>query len=311
MKYYLAPLEGITSYIYRNVHHKYFHSFDKYFTPFIVPHPNKKFSAREKKELSAEHNRGLFVVPQLLTNQADDFIQTARDIMELGYEEINLNLGCPSGTVVAKRKGSGFLAYPEELDRFLNEIYRNLNCRISIKTRVGKENPKEFERLLQIYNQYPIHELIVHPRVQTDYYKNKPNWYVFQETVSNTSLPLCYNGDIFSPKDHDDFVAQFPTVDCMMLGRGIIANPGLLHEICKRESITKSLLFDFHKELYEAYKDVSDGDRNTLFKMKELWSYMKYLFDDYEKPIKRIKKAQTCRDYDLAVQRLFEERALK
>ena len=113
MKFYLAPLEGITTYVYRNAYHKYFRPMDKYFTPFIVPHIDKKFNTRELKELSKEHNDGLYVVPQLLTNNAEDFQKTARDIIDLGYDELNLNLGCPSGTVVAKKKGSGFLAYPD------------------------------------------------------------------------------------------------------------------------------------------------------------------------------------------------------
>ena len=144
MKYYMAPLEGVTTYVYRNAYHAHFYPMDKYFTPFIVPHKEKKFSAREKKELSPENNQGLFVVPQLLTNNAEDFLKTAQDIIALGYDEINLNLGCPSGTVVSKKKGSGFLAFPDELDKFLDKIFKEADFKISIKTRIGKENPEEF-----------------------------------------------------------------------------------------------------------------------------------------------------------------------
>lgn len=181
MKYYLAPLEGVTTYVYRNAYHHFFRPMDKYFTPFIVPHLNKKFSTREMKELSPENNQGLFVVPQLLTNNAEDFVKTANDIQAFGYEEINLNLGCPSGTVVAKNKGSGFLALQDELNRFLDEIYAKTDMKISVKTRIGKTNPEEFYELIQIYNQYPMEELIIHPRVQTDFYKNTPNWKVFKD----------------------------------------------------------------------------------------------------------------------------------
>ena len=221
MKYYLAPLEGVTTYVYRNAYHKHFHPMDKYFTPFIVPHKEKKFSTREKKELSPENNQGLFVVPQLLTNNAEDFLKTAKDITQFGYDEINLNLGCPSGTVVAKNKGSGFLAFPEELDRFLDEIYEKANFKISIKTRIGKEDPEEFYQLLEIYNKYPVEELIIHPRVQTDYYKNTPNWEMFDEAYKHSKNPFCYNGDIFTSENYNEFHKRFKNIDTIMLGREI------------------------------------------------------------------------------------------
>lgn len=237
MKYYLAPLEGVTTYVYRNAYHQFFRPMDKYFTPFIVPHQNKKFSARELKELSPENNRGLFVVPQLLTNNAEDFVKTAHDIKAFGYEEINLNLGCPSGTVVAKNKGSGFLALPDELDRFLDEIYQKTDMKISVKTRIGKTDPAEFEELLRIYNKYPIEELIIHPRVQTDFYKNTPNREVFRDALTRSRHPLCYNGDIFSAADYEMFAAEFPTVEMLMCGRGIISNPALIDEIDRKKEL--------------------------------------------------------------------------
>ncbi len=288
MQYYLAPLEGVTTYVYRNAYHRYFRPMDKYFTPFIVPHKGKKFNTREMKELSPEHNRGLFVVPQLLTNNAEDFLKTAKDITEFGYDEINLNLGCPSGTVVAKKKGSGFLAYPEELDRFLDEIFNKADFKISIKTRIGKEDSEEFERLLAIYNQYPLEELIVHPRVQTDYYKNKPNWDVYKQAYKDSHASLCYNGDIFTKENLELFVKRFPNTEKVMLGRGMIANPGLLHEIESGTVMDKKTLLEFHNDIYEEYQAISSGERNVLFKMKELWSYMKNLFPDSPKLMKKI-----------------------
>ncbi len=306
MQYYLAPLEGITTYVYRNAYHKYFRPMDKYFTPFIVPHKEKKFSTREKKELSHEHNRGLFVVPQLLTNDAEDFIKTARDIAELGYDEINLNLGCPSGTVVAKKKGAGFLAYPDELDRFLYEIFRKADFKISIKTRIGKESPEEFQKLLRIYNQYPLEELIVHPRVQTDFYKNVPNLDVYQEAERKSRHSLCYNGDIFTKENYEMFLNQFPNTEKVMLGRGIIANPGLVQEITSGEELKRERLLAFHNEIYEAYQEISSGERNVLFKMKELWSYMENRFPGSEKLMKKIRKSERLKDYEKIIQVIFE-----
>lgn len=311
MKYYLAPLEGITSYVYRNAYHQYFHPMDKYFTPFIVPHKEKKFSTREKKELTPENNQGLFVVPQLLTNNAEDFLKTARDITDFGYKEINLNLGCPSGTVVSKKKGSGFLAFPEELDAFLYEIFEKADYDISIKTRIGKESPDEFYRLLEIYNKYQMKELIIHPRVQKDMYKNVPNWDMFELAYRESKNPLCYNGDIFTVENADTFQNRFPETDTVMLGRGIIANPALVNQIEKDDAHLREMLRGFHDRVYEEYQKISSGDKNVLFKMKELWFYMGNRFVDSEKLMKKIRKSEKLRDYESAVSAIFETCDLK
>lgn len=306
MKFYLAPLEGITTYVYRNAYHKYFRPMDKYFTPFIVPHIDKKFNTRELKELSKEHNDGLYVVPQLLTNNAEDFQKTARDIIDLGYDEINLNLGCPSGTVVAKKKGSGFLAYPEELDRFLDEIYSKAECKISIKTRIGKTDPEEFHRLLEIYKKYPLEELIIHPRVQTDYYKNTPNWEMYRLAYEQGKEDLCYNGDIFTKEDYEAFMSVFPETECIMLGRGIIRNPALVEVLEGNHSSKKEALMGFHDMIYDEYQRISSGDRNVLFKMKEFWCYLGTSFEGTEKIMKKIKKTEKLRDYEVYVKAMFD-----
>ena len=249
MKYYLAPLEGITTYVNRKAYHKYFHHMDKYFTPFIVPHKDKRFNTRELKELSPEHNEGLHVVPQLLTNNAEDFLKTAVDIVAMGYKEINLNLGCPSKTVVTKRKGSGFLEYPDELDKFLYEIYEKANFRISIKTRIGKDSPDEFYRLLEIYNKYPIEELTIHPRIQTDYYKNTPNLDKYELAYKESENKLCYNGDIHSKETYEAFLERFPNTDAIMLGRGVIHNPGLVDAFADGKALSKDTLYAFHNDI--------------------------------------------------------------
>lgn len=311
MKYYLAPLEGITSYVYRNAYHQYFHPMDKYFTPFIVPHKEKKFSTREKKELTPENNQGLFVVPQLLTNNAEDFLKTAKDITAFGYREINLNLGCPSGTVVSKKRGSGFLAFPDELDAFLYEIFEKADFDISIKTRIGKENPDEFYRLLEIYNKYQMKELIIHPRVQKDMYKNVPNWDMYEIAYRESKNPLCYNGDIFSVANLDEFKKRFPEANTVMLGRGIIANPALVNQIEQEDKELRNKLRGFHDKVYEEYQKISSGDKNVLFKMKELWFYMGNQFVGSEKLMKKIRKSEKLRDYESAVGAIFESCELK
>lgn len=310
MTYYLAPMEGITGRIFRNAYHACFPSMDKYFAPFITPNDNGRLSPRDYKELDREQNQGLFIVPQILTNQAEGFIRTAEALKDMGYEEINLNLGCPSGTVVSKGRGAGFLAFPEQLDRFLDQIFSKTSMDISVKTRIGKESETEFEELLNIYNRYPIKELIIHPRVQKDFYKNTPRMHVFREGFLHSLNSVCYNGDIFTVSDSERLKAEYPSLEYIMLGRGIIANPGLLKEIRTGTAVTREEVFRFHRRLYHGYRDAflsASGERVVLFKMKEIWSYMTALFPDSRRWEKKIKKAQSLNAYEEAVSSLFEE----
>lgn len=310
MKFYFAPLEGVTGHIYRRAHHKYFNEVDKYFSPFIAANQHVSFKTREINDILPENNEGMVLVPQILGNNATDFIGAAEKIKTFGYDEINLNLGCPSGTVVAKYKGSGFLAKPEELDHFLDEVYSKLTIKLSIKTRIGKDTPEEFARIMEIYNKYPVEELIIHPRIQKDMYKNKPNLTVFREALENCKHPICYNGDIFTSEDYRQFQEAFPTVERMMLGRGVIANPGLIEEVKHQKPMNKEIFKAFHDEVYGLYRGELSGDRNVLFKMKELWAFMSQMFTNYEKYAKKIRKAERLPVYEEAVSSIFREQEL-
>lgn len=307
MNFYFAPLEGVTGYIYRNAHNAFFNNIDKYFAPFIVANQGDGFKAREINDILPENNQGLVLIPQILTNNASDFIHTSKKIHQLGYNEINLNLGCPSGTVVSKNRGSGFLSKREELDLFLDEIFSQSVTKISVKTRIGKDQPEEFYELIEMFNKYPIEELIIHPRIQKDYYKNRPNLKIFKEALILSKNPVCYNGDIFTVKDYKDFMKDFPDVGTLMLGRGLITNPGLISDIKNSIKLDKKLLKDFHDKIYEDYKRTLFGDRNVLFKMKEIWFYMIQVFSDNAKYAKKIRKSERLYDYDEVVSSLFRE----
>ena len=307
MKYYLAPMEGITGHIYRNAYEKYFHNIDKYFTPFIVPNESLSLKTKELRDMLPENNEGLNIVPQILTNNAEGFILTANKLKQLGYEEINLNLGCPAGTVVSKNRGSGFLSYPEELDRFLDEIYKIHDMKISIKTRLGKERADEFYKLIEIYNKYPLEELIIHPRTREDFYGNTPNLEVFKESLKLSKHSICYNGDIFTVDNYNKIIMEFPDIDKVMLGRGILANPGLIGEIKDNRFVTKEILKKFHDEIFENYTILLKEDKNAMYRMKELWGYMSHIFTNNKKYYKKIKKAQKAIDYKIAVNSLFAE----
>jgi tRNA-dihydrouridine synthase len=307
MKYYFAPMEGITGFIYRNSYEKFFGNIDKYFAPFIVPNKSRSLKTKELRDILPENNIGMNLVPQILTNDSEGFIYTTKKLQELGYEEVNLNLGCPAGTVVSKNRGSGFLAKREELDIFLDEIFKINNMKISIKTRIGKDNPEEFYELIKIYNKYPIEELIIHPRTQKDFYGNKPNLEVFSDALRLSSNPLCYNGDIFTTQNYEGLTKTFPEVQAVMLGRGILANPGLMNLIKSNINLDKKILKDFHDEILNKYIELFNEEKNAIFRMKELWGYMIYIFSDNKKYAKKIKKSQKLSDYNEAVSSLFEE----
>lgn len=335
MRYYLAPLEGITRYVYRNAYHKYFTPMDKYFAPFLAPTQTCTFRHRELSDILPENNRGLNLVPQILTNRTDGFLWAVRELRGMGYEEVNLNLGCPSRTVVSKKRGSGFLSEPEKLDAFLDEVFSNWDGEISIKTRLGINEPEEWGRLIEIYNQYPLSELIVHPRLQKDFYNGKPDMAAFGQALAESKHHLCYNGDIFVKEDLEKLLETFPQVDTVMLGRGILVNPGLLDTFAQAEAQTETraetlteaptamqedgvlpertilpdnkTLADFLADIEEGYSAIFDGETNVLFKLKELWCYMAFLFPEDNRYLKKIKKANRLSDYDAAVQALFEE----
>jgi tRNA-dihydrouridine synthase len=258
-------------------------------------------------DILPEHNQDIFLIPQILTNDSADFIHTARKLEQLGYNEINLNLGCPSGTVVAKNRGSGFLSQRDKLDSFLDQIFAHATTKISVKTRIGKDSPDEFSELIEIFNKYPMEELIIHPRIQKDFYKNTPNWNVFTEGLAKSRNPVCYNGDLFTGADYEAFSASFPEVHTVMIGRGLISNPGLIDDITNNNKLDKKLLREFHDRIFEGYKSTLSGDKNVLYKMKELWIYLGSSFTDSAKYIKKIKKSDRLSDYEDAVSRLFCE----
>lgn len=310
MKYYLAPMEGITGFIYRNTYKKFFDNIDKYFTPFIVPTSSKSFKTKELRDILPENNKEMNIVPQILTNDSEGFINTARKLQQLGYNEINLNLGCPSGTVVSKNRGSGFLAKRDELDKFLDEIYKIDDMKISIKTRIGKDRPEEFYELIKIYNKYPLEELIIHPRTREDFYGNIPNLEVFKDALTLSNTQVCYNGDIFTSKDYENLSKEFPELNTIMLGRGILANPGLINEIKNDTTIDKAVLKEFHNEIFNNYREVFKDDKVAIYRMKELWGYMIYIFSDNKKYAKKIKKSQKVEDYNEAVSSLFKEQEI-
>ncbi len=311
MKFYFAPMEGITTFLYRNAHAKYFAGVDQYFTPFLMPNQKRIFRTRELQDVLPEHNQGVHLVPQILTKKPEEFIKTAKELQKMGYDEVNLNVGCPSKTVVSKGKGSGFLSHLEELDEFFTEIFDKLDMKISVKTRVGMYSESEFGEILEIYNKYPISELIIHPRVQKDFYSGKPYINTFSKAVKDSSNEVCYNGDITSVDDFQKLRKKFPQVHAFMIGRGLLYNPALIRQIKGGPALSKEELLKMHNQIYEAYKGYVSGEKNVLFKMKDFWSNPVKLFTNYEKYAKKIKKAQNLKSYEQAVDALVSEQEIR
>lgn len=311
MRYYFAPMEGVTGQLYRRAHHRYFTGVDKYFMPFLSPTQDNVFTKKELGEILPEHNEGIPVVPQLLTRRAADFIWAARELERMGYQEVNLNLGCPSGTVVAKGKGAGLLAMPEELNHFLEEIFSQVGIEISVKTRLGLKSPEEFPRLLEIYNCYPIKELTIHPRVRTDYYKNWVNVATFEQALSSSHNPVCYNGDLVTAADCRGAEARFPSAQALMLGRGLLADPALAGKAKGGPGADKERLQAFHDEVYLGYCRAFGSDRNAMLRMKEFWTYLICLFQDGDRYAKKLKKAREPMEYQAYVTALFQDLVLR
>ena len=288
MRYYLAPMEGITDSIYRRLHHKHFSGVDAYFMPFFSPTMHRTLTHREERELPLADTLKLKAVPQVLTKNAQDFLWAAQICADRGYDQVNLNIGCPSGTVVSKGKGSGMLRRAEELDAFLEEIFSGSVLPISIKTRLGLKDAEEFPRLLEVLNRYPVLELTVHPRVREDFYRGEVRTQWFDYARTHSKNPLCYNGDILTREQADGICG----VEAVMIGRAMIADPGLL---CGGS--TRQQLKAFLEELLEAYVEGFGSERNAMFRMKENWSFLRCRFDGSDKLWKQLRKTTDCREF--------------
>lgn len=308
MRVYFAPLEGITGYIFRNAYNEIYGHIDKYFAPFISPSENCPLTPRERKDITPENNKGIDLIPQILTRRSDCFIEAAKELRSMGYKEINLNLGCPSGTVCAKGKGAGFLPDTDELQKFLDDIYsysESEGLSISVKTRIGYYNPDEFFDLVEIFNAFPISELIVHPRIRSDFYKGEPRREYFAYALEHVKCPLIYNGNICTVKDREDLCREFGlNLDTIMVGRGLISDLSLAEKLKGTASETDfQKLRVFHDTLYHEYQKVMSPDINVLYKMKEIWTYWKVLFEGSDREIKRLLKTKKYKDYeDIAYQ---------
>lgn len=305
MKLYLAPMEGVTTYTYRNAHSEFFGGCDEYYAPFIVPTDNERLSMKSLRDITPENNKVKPMV-QVMCTTWTAFYKFVERVKQLGYDEVNLNLGCPAGTVVKKFRGSGALKNIDALDEMLCHIFKEADIKISIKTRTGFYSHDEFDELLKIYAKYPVSKLIVHPRIREEFYKGEPNLESFKKAYEIFGEKLCYNGNIYSTDDYESICGKFPEIDSVMIGRGAISNPAIFREIKGGKRLSTEELVGFSNLLEERYLKLYKSEHNAFFKLKEMWMYMITNYPNENKILKAIKKSAKFVDLNNAINALPE-----
>ncbi len=297
----LAPMRGITTMHYRKAFVRHFGGLDAEMAPFIPTVHAEKINPKLLRDVLPENNSGLPLIPQLIGNNAADFVNMAKALHDLGYEEVNWNLGCPHKPIRNKRRGSGLIPHPEQVDALLEEICTGSPCKVSVKVRLGVSDQSELMNLIPVLNRHPLSEVIVHPRTAEQMYDGKADLGAFALAFQELTRPVCYNGDIGDLAFFQTLDKCFPTLGRFMLGRGLLANPFLCEQIKSGNPVTENAvarLRAFHDEVFENYRTVIDGEVPMLGKMKEFWAYPAQHLSNGRKFIKKVKKCHRLATYE-------------
>ena len=308
MNYYVAPMEGLTDRVWRQAHQKWFGwagAPAKYYAPFLSPPENRVLIKKKMAELAPEANPGAPVVPQLLAKDGALAAWMVGQLRQLGYTEVNLNFGCPSGTVTAKGKGSGMLRDLNKLDAFLAALFAEAEGPLTVKTRLGVEKPEEFAAVLEVYNRYPIAELTIHPRVMRQQYRGIADREAFAKALPECRMPVCYNGDLTTVEQLRALEADFPTVQSLMVGRGIIADPALFRQALGGPAATKEELRGYLDDLYHGYTVLFGSAGCAISRMKGHWFYLIHRFEGSERLEKQLRKLREPWEYETVVNQIF------
>ena len=313
----LGPFQGITDAPFRNVFKKHFGGIDKFYTPFFTGIQKDHAKNMKVEEIDPRCNDVETLTPQILSTDAEEILRFASQCKELGYKEINLNMGCPFPRVANKKRGCGLLPYPDMIDAMLGAVFERIDLRFSVKCRLGYFNPDEIVPVIEVFNQYPLSELIIHPRIGKQLYKGEADVHRFVELMPLIKAPLVYNGDIVSVESFQRIREQVKPVNEFMLGRGLLANPFLAEDVIAREERPKQSnltrterLHAYVIDLYEDRLRHAGGSPKVLGRMKELWSYLMYSFDEPQDIWRKIKKINALKDYEEAVEAVFREHSL-
>ncbi|MFM2368947.1 MAG: hypothetical protein RL619_1247 [Bacteroidota bacterium] len=305
-----SPLQGFTDFRFRNAQNKLFGGIDTYYSPYIRLNGKLVIKPSYERDLLPENNIGLEVIPQVITNDADEFLFVAKYVRELGYNELNWNLGCPYPMVTKSGMGSGLISNPEKINNILHRAHSESDIIVSMKMRLGYENSEEILDVLPILDKYPIKNIAIHARIGKQLYKGGVHLDAFQQCIDNTIHKLYYNGDITSVAKFHEMQQRFPSIDHWMIGRGLISDP-FLPSMIKNNTmeypVNKMELFSaFHDTLYAIYSESLSGSAHILLKMYHLWEYFSTTFSNPHKVLKQIKKAQSIRNYEAAVAAIFK-----
>jgi tRNA-dihydrouridine synthase len=307
---YFAPLQESTDHIYRSAHAKYFGGVTKYFAPYILRQNDGTVKASHLRDIKPDNNQEYTLIPQILAGNSTDFVFLAALLQEYGYEEINWNLGCPYPMVTNKGLGSGLLPFPDRIRKILEESLPKIQSRLSVKMRLGLNTAEEIFSVIDLLNDFPLAEVILHPRIARQLYKGTPDEGLYAEVNSRIKHPLVYNGDIETTEDFHRLNERFTETGRWMIGRGILKNPslprylneGILPEPEKRVLVLRS----FHEEILLGYSRILNGNSHLMMKMEKFWSYFCFSFPDPHKTFKRIRKAANMVKYEMAVNENFQ-----
>ncbi len=315
-KLILAPLQGFTDLVYRKVYACHFSGLDEALAPFISTLGKEgRINPKRLAGVDPSENRAIPVVPQILGNNADEFVFLADHLYRMGHTHVNWNLGCPHSRIVKKMRGSGLLPYPDRIDRFLDTVLQKTGCGLSVKVRLGRYETGEIFRLLRVFDRYPLKEIILHPRTGSQVYTGKADVDAFLAVYESTGHKLVYNGDITGPETFYSVQKKLPGIHDFMIGRGVLADPFLPSRIKRgrpaasyEENSSLSKIYQFMADLFEAYLALP-GKKSDPWKitcrMKGFWSFLESSFVSGRVPFKKILGSDSPRAYRKAVAEFF------
>lgn len=306
-----SPLQGFTDFRFRNAFHKYFGGIDTFYSPYIRLNGKFEIKASYERDLLPKNNSTLEVIPQIITNDADEFLFVSKYVQDLGYKELNWNLGCPYPMVTKRCMGSGLISDWNRIDDILKRVHNESDILVSMKMRMGYENPSEILDVLPVLAKYPLKNIAIHARIGKQLYKGGVDLDSFQKCLDNSSQKIYYNGDITTVKAFRELKERFPTIDHWMIGRGLIADP-FLPQMIKNDTTEypanrMEIFKKFHDTLYRDYESALSGSSHVLIKMESFWEYFATSFSNPHKTFKKIKKAKNFAHYQDAVSEILEE----
>jgi len=306
-----SPLQGFTDFRFRNAFDKYFGGIDKFYAPYIRLNGKFEIKNNYQRDLVIKNNTVSQLIPQVMTNNADEFLFVVKYIQSLGYKELNWNLGCPYPMVINRGMGSGMICEPEKINEVLKRVHNETDVVVSMKMRMGYENPTEILDVFPILDQYPIKNIAIHARIGKQLYKGGTDLESFANCLDKTKHKIYYNGDITSLEAFKELQERFPSIDHWMIGRGLIADPFLPQMIKDNDFNYPSDKIErfkkFHDTLFDQFASALSGAKHTNLKMLSYWEYFSHMTEEPKKVVKLVKKAKSIDDYDRAVSKIFSE----